>query len=93
MEEDVSKSLYVGNIQWDSTERELEELFAPFGKIISAQIIKDHNSGKSKGFGFIEMENPDEADEAMQNLHGKELRGRTLKINEARERRSRRTYA
>ena len=93
MEGSVSKSLYVGNIQWDLTEKELEELFNPFGKIISVQIIKDHNSGRSKGFGFVEMEKPDEADKAMQNLHGKELRGRTLKINEARERSSRRTYA
>lgn len=82
----MSKSIYVGNIEWDTTEKELEELFESYGTIRSAQIIKDHASGRSKGFGFIEMEDEEAANSALQNLTGIELRGRTLKINAARER-------
>lgn len=83
------KSLYVGNIEWNTTDRELEEIFEPYGEIRSAQVIKDHVNGKSKGFGFVEMGDEEAAENAIKNLHGTELRGRTLKINAARERRGR----
>ncbi len=85
----MTKSLYVGNLEWNATDHELEELFAPYGNIRSAQIIKDHVSGKSKGFGFVEMDDEEAANNALENLHGTELRGRTLKINAARERKPR----
>jgi RNA recognition motif-containing protein len=85
----VSKSIYVGNVEWNTTDQELEDLFVTYGTIRSAQIIKDHTSGKSKGFGFVEMEDEEAAETAMKELHGTELRGRTLKINAARERKSR----
>jgi len=82
----VSKSIYVGNIEWNSTEKELEELFESYGTVCSAQIIKDHHSGKSKGFGFVIMEDEEAANSVLQNLNNIELRGRTLKINAARVR-------
>lgn len=85
----MAKSLYVGNIEWNTTDDELYDLFAPFGEIRSAQVIKDHVSGRSKGFGFVEMDDEESADSATANLHGTELRGRTLKVNAARERKSR----
>ena len=85
----MSKSIYIGNIEWNTTDQELEDLFATYGTIRSAQIIKDHTSGKSKGFGFVEMENEETAEIAMKELQGAELRGRTLKINAAREKKSR----
>ena len=85
----MPKSIYVGNIEWNTTERELGEIFESYGTVCSATIIKDHASGKSKGFGFVEMEQEEEANTAMQELRGTELRGRTLKINAAREKKSR----
>ncbi len=85
----MPKSIYVGNIEWDTSEKELIELFEPHGIVRGVQIIKDHVSNRSKGFGFIEMDNDDDADSAIKDLQGTELRGRTLKINAARERNSR----
>jgi len=81
----VAKSLYVGNLEWNTTDKELEELFVPYGTVISAQIIKDHSTGKSKGFGFVKMEDEESAEKAIQELQEAELRGRTLKISGARE--------
>ena len=83
----MTQTIYVGNIQWETTEKELDDLFTPYGTIKAVKIIKDHETGRSKGFAFIEMEN---AAEAMNALNGKELRGRTLKINSARQ--SKRRY-
>ncbi len=81
----MAKSLYVGNLEWNTTDNELEELFVPFGTVISAQIIKDHSTGKSKGFGFVKLEGEESAEKALLELQGVELRGRTLKISGARE--------
>lgn len=82
----MTQTIYVGNIQWDTTEKELEDLFKLYGKTRAVKIIKDHNTGKSKGFAFVEMENnAGEATEAMDKLNGFEFRGRTLKINNARQ--------
>lgn len=76
------KDLYVGNLEWNTTENELTEIFRSYGEIKSTKIIRDYHTKKSKGYAFIDMEN---ADKAMKELDGKELRGRTLKINYARQ--------
>jgi len=81
MEESV-KTFYVGNLEWHATPEELKEFFMPLGTVQSVEIIKDRETGKSKGFGFVTMDN---ADEAMKEMNGKEFRGRSLKLNEARE--------
>lgn len=78
----MEKTLYVGNLEWQTTEDELEDFFAACGKVSSVQIIKDRETGRAKGFGFVTMEN---ADEAITQMNGKELRGRSLKISAARE--------
>ena len=83
----MSKTLYVGNLEWGSTDEELRELFAAFGEVSSAQVIKDKETGRSRGFGFVNMEN---ADQAMAELNGKDFRGRPLKVNEATEKPARR---
>lgn len=79
-------TLYVGNINWDMSESELQEVFAQCGSVDSAKIIKDRDSGKSKGFGFIEMSNEDEALAAIKNLDGQEVQGRNLRVSEAKAR-------
>lgn len=76
--------IYVGNIQWKTTEEDLKELFNPYGTVTSAQVIKDRDTGRSRGFGFVKMETEDQTKEAINGLNGKELNGRTLVINEAR---------
>jgi RNA recognition motif-containing protein len=79
-------NIYVGNLSRDLNEGELREAFAAFGEVQSASIIKDKFSGESRGFGFVEMPNKDEADKAISGLNGKDLKGRTLTVNEARPR-------
>jgi len=81
----MSKKLYVGNLKFDMTDQELEEAFAPYGEIISATIVMDRISGRSKGFGFVEFAKDEDADEARDALNGKELKGRTVKIDNARD--------
>ncbi len=82
-------NIYVGNVSYDLTEKELEELFAEFGSVSAARIITDRTTGRSKGFGFVEMDNKAEGEEAIKQLDGKEMNGRTLKVNEARPREER----
>jgi RNA recognition motif-containing protein len=82
-------NIYVGNMPYNSTEKELEDMFGEFGTVTSARIITDRETGKSKGFGFVEMSNNDEAEEAIRELNGKELGGRNIKVNEARPREER----
>jgi RNA recognition motif-containing protein len=79
-------NIYVGNLSRDLTETELREAFAAFGEVSSASIIKDKFSGETRGFGFVEMPNKDEADKAIATLNGKDLKGRTATVNEARPR-------
>ena len=79
-------NIYVGNLSRDLTESELREAFAAFGEVSSASIIKDKFSGESRGFGFVEMPNKDEADKAIAGVNGKDLKGRTASVNEARPR-------
>lgn len=86
----MAKKIYVGNLNFQTTEQELTELFQSYGNIVSVDIITDKFTGRSKGFGFIEMENEEEADSAISALDGKEIMGRQIRVNEARERRNNR---
>ncbi len=79
----MGKKLYVGNLAFGTTEQLLANKFAEFGTVESAKIITDRESGRSKGFGFVEMSNDDEAQAAISAMHGKEFEGRTLTVNEA----------
>jgi cold-inducible RNA-binding protein len=85
----VSKKLYVGNLSYNVTSSSLEEMFSKFGEVRSAQVIQDRDSGRSKGFGFVEMPNDNAALEAIQGLNEKEHDGRALTVNEARPREER----
>jgi RNA recognition motif-containing protein len=82
-------NIYVGNLPFSTSENELSELFGEHGQVISAKIIIDRMTGRSKGFGFVEMESDDEAKAAIEALDQKEFQGRTLKVNEARPREER----
>jgi len=79
-------NIYVGNLSGEISEEDLREAFEAFGKVASVTIIKDKVSGESRGFGFVEMPAKAEAQSAITGLEGKELKGRTLKVNEARPR-------
>ena len=79
-------NIYVGNLSYEVTEEDLQEAFEGFGQIESLKIIKDNYSGRSKGFGFVEMSNNADAQSAIDGLNDKELEGRTLKVNTARPR-------
>ena len=81
------KNIYVGNISYSATEDNIKELFEQYGKVTSAKIIIDRYTQRSKGFGFVEMEDENEADEAINTINGIEFLGRNLKVNEAREKR------
>lgn len=83
------KKLYVGNLSYETTETELEQFFSEFGPVISAKIITDQYTNRSKGFGFVEIEDDDNALEAIDALNGQELHGRSIKIDEARPRQNR----
>lgn len=78
--------LYVGNLSYDTNETQLRELFTPFGEPDSARVITDRDSGRSKGFGFVEFSDDSQAKAAMNALNGKEVGGRALTVNEARPR-------
>lgn len=77
-------NIYVGNLPWGVSEEELKSLFGEYGQVNSAQIIMDAYTGKSKGFGFVEMPEKNEAEKAIQALNEYELKGRRIKVNEAR---------
>ncbi len=79
-------NIYVGSLSYEVTEEDLKEAFEAFGQVESVRIIKDKYSGQSKGFGFVEMPAKAEAQSAINDLNGKELKGRTLNVNEARPR-------
>jgi RNA recognition motif-containing protein len=80
----MGKKLYVGNLNYAMTASELETLFGQFGTVQSAQVIADRETGRSKGFGFVEMSTDAEAQAAIAGLSGKEINGRSLTVNEAR---------
>ena len=79
-------NIYVGNLSFKTTEKELQEAFERFGEVSSAKIIMDGYTGKSRGFGFVEMPNNEEGKAAIESLNGKDLGGFSLKVNEARPR-------
>ena len=79
-------NIYVGNLSRDVTESDLKEAFQAFGEISTCNIIKDKFTGESRGFGFVEMPNKEEADKAIAGMNGKDLKGRNLTVNEARPR-------
>ncbi len=82
----MAKRLYVGNLSYSVTSEDLQELFEQYGSVISAQVLSDRETGRSRGFGFVEMGNDAEADAAIENLDGNEHEGRRLTVNEARPR-------
>ena len=79
-------NIYVGNISRTAVEQDLQDAFTAFGEVQSVAIIKDKFSGESRGFGFVEMPNKEEAEKAIAALNGKDLKGRPLTVNEARPR-------
>ncbi len=79
----MGKKLYVGNLSYSVSDSELESMFAEFGQVDSARVISDRDSGRSKGFGFVEMANDNEAQAAIEAMNGKENNGRALTVNEA----------
>lgn len=85
----MGKKLYVGNLSYSVDSSELEQLFGQHGQVVSAQIINDRETGRSKGFGFVEMANDDEAEAAVAALNGLQHGGRALTVNEARPREDR----
>ncbi len=80
----MSKQIYAGNLSYQMTDETLRDLFAQHGEVSSVKIIRYPDSGKSKGFGFIEMVNDDEADSAIQKLNGTDVLGRSIRVNVAR---------
>ncbi|MBI4582341.1 MAG: RNA-binding protein [Planctomycetes bacterium] len=85
----MSKKLYVGNLGYSVTSADLEQMFSAHGQIRTAEVIMDRSTGRSKGFGFVEMETDDEANNAMAALNGQQHDGRAIVVNEAKPRQSR----
>ena len=83
----MGKRIYVGNLPFASTEDDLREVFGRYGTVASVAIITDRETGRPRGFGFVEMEDAAAADAAIQALDGSDLEGRNLRVNEAQERR------
>jgi RNA recognition motif-containing protein len=88
----MATKLYVGGLAYSVNEDELTKLFSEKGKVVSASIIKDRDSGQSKGFGFVEMADDGEAKQAITDLNGQEVSGRSIVVNEARPQVDRRNY-
>ena len=82
-------NIYVGNLSWDVNDDELRELFAQYGEVSSANVIMDKFSGRSKGFGFVEMPNDSDAESAIAGLNEKDVKGRNLRVNQAKPREDR----
>ncbi|WP_423822605.1 RNA-binding protein [Salinisphaera sp. SPP-AMP-43] len=82
-------NIYVGNLSWNSTDDDLRAAFEAFGEVSSAKVIMDRETGRSRGFGFVEMPDDNAAKEAIEGMNDKDLQGRTLRVNEARPRENR----
>lgn len=82
----MAKRIYVGNLPWSTTTADLETMFSAFGSVHTAEVIMDRATGRSRGFGFVQMNDDGEADSAINALNGKDCSGRPLVVNEARER-------
>src|SRR5215218_2544232 len=85
----MSTKLYVGNLAFQTTSQDLQDLFAQAGTVESASVVEDRDTGRSRGFAFIEMSTQDEANAAIEQFNGKEVGGRALKVNEAKPRENR----
>ena len=85
----MATKLYVGNLAFQTTSEELQELFAQAGTVQSASVVEDRDTGRSRGFGFVEMSSNEEAAAAIDQFNGKEVNGRALKVNEAKPRENR----
>lgn len=79
-------NIYVGNLSYQTRDADLEDLFSPFGEVTSARVVMDRETGRSRGFGFVEMASAEAGDNAIRELDGSDFMGRNLKINEARPR-------
>ena len=86
----MAKRIYVGNLPFSATDHEVQELFEAYGSVNSVHLVTDRETGRPRGFGFVEMENAEEADEAISKLNQSQMGGRTLNVNEARPREDRR---
>lgn len=82
----MAKKLFVGSLPWGVDDAQLNQIFAQAGTVVSAQVVKDRDTGRSRGFGFVEMSNDEEADNAVKNLNGSDVDGRKIVVNEARPR-------
>lgn len=82
----MSKKIFVGNLPFSTTDADLERMFGEYGQCESARVITDRDSGRSRGFGFVEMTSGEEADRAIEELNGHEISGRAINVSEARER-------
>lgn len=87
----MAKRLYVGNLAWGVSSSELEQLFAEHGSVESAEVVSDRETGRSRGFGFVQMSSDAESEAAINAMNGADLQGRPLVVNEAREREARPT--
>jgi RNA recognition motif-containing protein len=87
----LSKNIYVGNLPWSSTEGDVRSAFEQYGEVLSVKLIEDRETGRPRGFGFVEMEDAG-ANEAIEALNGKNFQGRDLKVNEAKPREPRPRY-
>src|SRR3981081_2981 len=88
----MAKKIYVGNLPWSTTSATLEGMFSPHGTVRSAEVIADRDTGRSRRFGFVEMETDEACEQAIQALNGQEIDGRAITVNEARERTPRSGY-
>jgi RNA recognition motif-containing protein len=82
----MSKRLFIGNLSFDTNELELRDLFTQNGTVVDLKVVTDRETGRSRGFAFVEMSSQDEANTAISELNGREFGGRTIKVNEAEER-------
>jgi RNA recognition motif-containing protein len=78
------KNIFVGNLSFNTSEDELRKIFEPYGTVDRVSILTDRETGRSRGFGFVEMANPEEGDKAIAGLNGSQVGGRTINVNEAR---------
>ena len=82
----MSTKLFVGSLPWSVDDQKLKETFEPHGNVVSAKVVTDRNSGRSRGFGFVEMENAEDAQKAISELNDSEMDGRNIVVNEAKAR-------